>query len=365
MSVKVYVGRDSQGQPWPPDYAHEARPDIDIVKRLWLAYNSQKLLYAVAANLHRPSADLVILSERGIGIVELKHYPGRIWCKGSTWYAGEARIKAGSESKGRRNPHEQVQDYAAEIRSALIQPTRQPYLPGLIRDWEAFKFHTAVCFTHPDARIDDFRRALRRSPPNTRPWEKFDVLRPDEIPEWAAALRFEVDKGRPHGYEPHRLAPKQIVRIVERLLRGTEWTEILNLMPTGEPYAYLTLIEGRRRTQVFSLDREEMTLGRDVNVCDISVPEQYSRVGREHARIWRELGKIFIEDLGSTNGTYVNQLRIRRPQLLKRGMKIALGGPVPGEKVCLLEFSVKAPLEPSVTEIDTGSDLGANRYGES
>ena len=365
MPVRVYVSRDSQGQPWSPDYEHEARSVIEIVKKLWLAFNSQKQLYAVAANLHRPSADLVILSERGIGIVELKHYYGRISRQGSTWYAGKARIKAGSESKGYRNPHEQVQDYAAEIRSDLIKPTRQPYLPGRIMDWEAFKFHTAVCFTHPDVRIDDFRRTLRRSPLNTQPWEKFDVLRPDEVPEWVAVLRFEADKGRAQGYEPHRLAPKQIVRIAEHLLSGTEWAEILNLMPTGEPYAYLTLIEEGQRTQVFSLDRECLSLGRDVNVCDISVPERYSRVGREHARIRRELGNIFIEDLGSTNGTYVNQLRIRRPQLLKHGIKIALGGPVPGEKVCLLEFSVNAPLEPSVTEMDTESDLGANRHMES
>jgi hypothetical protein len=135
MPVKVYVSRDSQGQPWSPDHEHEARSVIEIVKKLWLAFNSQKQLYAVAANLHRPSADLVILSERGIGIVELKHYYGRISRQGSTWYAGKTRIKAGSESKGYRNPHEQVQDYAAEIRSALIGPTRQPFGSAQGRPW--------------------------------------------------------------------------------------------------------------------------------------------------------------------------------------------------------------------------------------
>ncbi|MBE9508760.1 MAG: FHA domain-containing protein [Chloroflexi bacterium] len=372
MPVKIYVSRDSQGQPWPPDHSHEALAAIEIIKRLWLAFDHQETLYAVVANLHRPSADLVIISERGVGVLELKHYPGRVSQKpDSAWYAGRTRIKAGAESKGYRNPHEQVQAYAEHIRGDLIHLRRPPpWLPGRIADWEKFKFQTAVCFTHPDALIDDFKEALRhRHRPVTHRWEKFDVLKPDEIPEWTAALRFEVDTGHRHGFEPHRLTPQQIIRIAARLLGGTEWTEIANLMPTSEPYAYLTLIEDGRRMQVFGLDREEITVGRDANTCAVPVPERFSRVGRTHARITRSVQGIFIEDLDSMNGTYINGLPIRRGKRrrLAHGQKITLGGRVPSSKVCLLQFSLqsKAVVEPASTEISSElePDVGRHHLG--
>jgi pSer/pThr/pTyr-binding forkhead associated (FHA) protein len=44
-----------------------------------------------------------------------------------------------------------------------------------------------------------------------------------------------------------------------------------------------------------------------------------------HARFQLVRGLWYIEDLGSTNGTSLNGLRIRAPQLLKRGDKIKIG----------------------------------------
>jgi hypothetical protein len=351
MPVKSYVSRDSQGRPWPPDHKHEAQPLIEIVKKLWLAFDNQQELYALVVNLHRPSADLVLLSQRGIGVVELKHYYGDIHRKGSTWYAGKALIKAGSENRPYRNPHEQVQAYATKIRNELIGVGSKPCLPGRLYEQKEFKFNTAVCFTHPDAQIERFKEGLRRSPLDTRQWERFDVLEPNEVTDWAASLRFEVDKGPAENYEPYQLSTGQITRIAERYLDGTEWTEISGLMPTGEPYAYLTLIEGEQRLQIFSLDREELSLGRD---ADILIPEQFKRVSREHALIKRRLGKVMIEDQDSRNGTYVNQVRVRRSRPLKRRDQITLGGPRPSSKVCLLVFTESAPIEPAVTEAAAG-----------
>jgi len=345
----MYVSRDSEGQPWPPDYSHETLATIDIIKRLWLAFSHQGALYVVAANLHRPSADLVLISERGVGVVELKHYYGLISQQADgAWYAGPKRIKAGARY---RNPHKQVQAYAERIRGDLVHPRQPPpWLPGRVADWKKFKFQTAMCFTHPDAFIEDFKKALRyHRRPDTRPWEEFSVRKPDEMPEWTAALRFEVDKRREHGFEPHRLTQQQIIRIATQLLGGTEWTEIANLMPTDEPYAYLTLIEGGHRVQVFGLDREEVYVGRDANNCAVPIPERYSYVGRIHTRITRSGRDIFIEDLDSKNGTYIDGRRIpkREPTCLEYGQRISLGGPVPEDEVCQLEFSLKMSVEPT------------------
>jgi pSer/pThr/pTyr-binding forkhead associated (FHA) protein len=44
-----------------------------------------------------------------------------------------------------------------------------------------------------------------------------------------------------------------------------------------------------------------------------------------HARLWVAHGRWYVEDLGSTNGTWLNGRRIRAAQLLKRGDKIRIG----------------------------------------
>jgi hypothetical protein len=360
MTVKVYVGRDSDGRPWPPDYSHEALATIDIIKRLWSAFDHHEELYAAVANLHRPSADLVVISERGVGILELKHYYGRITqAADGTWYAGPKRIEAGAESQGYCSPREQVRAYAQEIRRELVNPTEpEPWLPGATADWNRFRFQTSVCFTHPNASIESLRTALRRqSGSEKRDWEEFAILKPDEVPAWTAALRFEVGMGQQQGFEPHRLTPKHITRIAIRLFDATEWTEIIKFMPTGAPYAYLTLIEQGQRTQIFGLDRDQVLLGRDADNCAITIPQVYAYVGRIHSRIMRSAQGIFIQDRGSKNGTYVDGHRLEKSKSkrLELGHRITLGGVVHGPKVCLLEFSLARP-EPGPTETRTAQN---------
>ena len=66
----------------------------------------------------------------------------------------------------------------------------------------------------------------------------------------------------------------------------------------------------------------EMIIGR-VAGCDhvIELPMISSR----HARLFREGGRILIEDLRSSNGTFVNGARIQGPVALNPGDKIGLG----------------------------------------
>ena len=92
-------------------------------------------------------------------------------------------------------------------------------------------------------------------------------------------------------------------------------------------YAYLMLINLRkdlscRVFESYSL-REEATIGRS-RKCDIFIANQY--LSKEHARIFLEKGKFYIEDLGSTNGTFVNGVKVppRQEIALKNGDKITL-----------------------------------------
>ena len=71
----------------------------------------------------------------------------------------------------------------------------------------------------------------------------------------------------------------------------------------------------------FYLEKTEITLGRDL-ANDIPVPDQ--EISRRHARFVTRVDGVYIEDLGSTNGTFLNGVRISSPQRLNNGDLITL-----------------------------------------
>ena len=73
---------------------------------------------------------------------------------------------------------------------------------------------------------------------------------------------------------------------------------------------------------VFELTREVSTIGRDVT-NEIVIGD--AEISRQHARLTRTPGGYVLEDLGSTNGTFVNSERLMAPRVLKPGDMIAFG----------------------------------------
>jgi predicted component of type VI protein secretion system len=87
----------------------------------------------------------------------------------------------------------------------------------------------------------------------------------------------------------------------------------------------LVMRAGPQPGQTFVLDQDSLTLGRDPgNEITIGDPQ----VSRQHARITRQGGLTVIEDAGSTNGTFVNGLRLAGPHTLTDGDVISLGDAV-------------------------------------
>ena len=72
---------------------------------------------------------------------------------------------------------------------------------------------------------------------------------------------------------------------------------------------------------VFDLG-DETTVGRGAN-C--GVPLKDSTVSQLHARFFRQNGKLYVEDLGSTNGTFVNRKAAKRPTPVRRGDRVQVG----------------------------------------
>jgi pSer/pThr/pTyr-binding forkhead associated (FHA) protein len=64
------------------------------------------------------------------------------------------------------------------------------------------------------------------------------------------------------------------------------------------------------------------TIGRSVE-CELRLDDTY--VSQQHARIFDRSGNWYVEDLGSTNGTFVNEQKLVAPAMLTPGDKIRVG----------------------------------------
>ncbi|GAB4544731.1 MAG: hypothetical protein Fur002_18190 [Anaerolineales bacterium] len=72
----------------------------------------------------------------------------------------------------------------------------------------------------------------------------------------------------------------------------------------------------------YPLQGDLLTIGRDA-VNEIAIND--AEVSRKHARLMFQGGKYVIEDLGSTNGTFVNGQRLVAQAVLKPGDVVSLG----------------------------------------
>jgi pSer/pThr/pTyr-binding forkhead associated (FHA) protein len=70
---------------------------------------------------------------------------------------------------------------------------------------------------------------------------------------------------------------------------------------------------------------DELTLGRAAG-CQVTLDDTY--VSQLHARIFRRDGELFVEDLGSTNGTYLNRAKVSGPMAMKPGDHLQVGSVV-------------------------------------
>ena len=84
------------------------------------------------------------------------------------------------------------------------------------------------------------------------------------------------------------------------------------------PTPYLTDPTGHEH----QLRGEITTIGRAVE-CDIVITSK--RVSREHARLVRDGRRVMLEDLNSTNGTFLNDERILEPMELRDSDVVSVG----------------------------------------
>ncbi len=77
---------------------------------------------------------------------------------------------------------------------------------------------------------------------------------------------------------------------------------------------------GKLRSVPTTLSGSELTIGNSAE-CDVMIPED-EFTSRRHARVFRSNGMLFLEDLGSSNGTF---LRVHRPVAMEDGDELVIG----------------------------------------
>src|SRR5687767_14920836 len=110
------------------------------------------------------------------------------------------------------------------------------------------------------------------------------------------------------------------------------WTLLQELKQQGDKLAFqkkpaitlqIKIDQGQESTRRFS--QPEIMIGRDPN-CDISMMDE--ALSAHHARLAHHHGQWWLEDLNSTNGTFLNREKLTTPAVVITGDKFKCGNTV-------------------------------------
>ncbi len=103
-----------------------------------------------------------------------------------------------------------------------------------------------------------------------------------------------------------------------------------NLIPT------LIIIAGDLFGQMINLEEKKKVVFGRGEECDVVIENQL--LSRKHCMVINEEGKIVLQDLGSTNGTYVDGKRVEKT-VLKSGQRVFLGD------ICAFKFAYQDDID--------------------
>ncbi|MDN4480545.1 FHA domain-containing protein FhaB/FipA [Demequina muriae] len=90
-----------------------------------------------------------------------------------------------------------------------------------------------------------------------------------------------------------------------------------------ETLAHLAVTAGTLKGTTIPLGSAPILIGRSPT-CTLVIDDDYCSA--RHCRVFPDAGGWLVEDLGSTNGTFLDNQRVDDPMPFKRGDKLRLGG---------------------------------------
>ena len=114
-------------------------------------------------------------------------------------------------------------------------------------------------------------------------------------------------------------APKKVEAVPRRAKRETR-----RATRKAAPIQLAVVEPAAQQGRTFPLG-QEVTVGRAAG-CQVTLDDTYA--SQIHARLFARDGQLFVEDLGSTNGTYLNRKKVQGPMVMQRGDKLQVGNTV-------------------------------------
>ena len=91
---------------------------------------------------------------------------------------------------------------------------------------------------------------------------------------------------------------------------------------TKRTVAHLRIVEpAEQRGRTYDV-ADELTIGRAAG-CQIPLEDSYA--SQLHARVFRRNGDLLVEDLGSTNGTFLNRKKVDSAVPIRKGDRLQVG----------------------------------------
>ncbi len=84
----------------------------------------------------------------------------------------------------------------------------------------------------------------------------------------------------------------------------------------------LVVTEADGASRTYPMTQEPLQIGRS-DTCQVVLADTYA--SQMHARVYPKDGEWFVEDLGSTNGTYLNRVKVSHPSAVGAGDEIRIG----------------------------------------
>jgi hypothetical protein len=313
MTLKVYYQKHNDhfidfGKGYEQNAARQ------IIRMMLPLWDTSEDTCTLIFNIEDPAMDLVVLTPRGLGIIDFKHINANV--RGDENKPWHLILPDGSEhaiehSEHYANPYQQLGLYRRRMYGILKARYRD--YPDDLPEWmsDSDKFHyyiyAGLLFTG--------RRYNLELNIHSRNLLWFKPMWMDEFIRWTQdTMTFGNNLV---------LTAEQMDFIATTILNTSEWTDAVERQRVPHPYAQLSSPDGEAQT-LHSLKRDHYLIGRSPD-NDIQIADELTAVSRHHAVIRNTPEGAVVRDLESTNGTWVNGERIEREHPLHHRDLVVLG----------------------------------------